>query len=197
MSLYDLASTAERLLGPTLSELGFVIVDSEATRVTFADGRRAISLSYYREDLPAPWLAVTVGLQESPAESPSLVALWRAKPRLAELQDSAIMTFDCQPQLEAGLERIRTQWLPKYILPLLKDEARVRSALAAQEQELLDEQERVVDSQQLRRARQLFDEGKYRGALDAYALYGQAGLPAADRRRVVMARRFIEDAGET
>jgi hypothetical protein len=105
------------------------------------------------------------------------------------LQNPAAATFGSLAQLEDVLGRIRDEWLPRYVLPLLGDPERLGSALVEQEQELQAEHDNLVARQLLLKARRLFDEGDFPGAAETYALVGIDALSAGDQRRYYAARR--------
>jgi hypothetical protein len=189
----DFAGSAERILGAAMRDLGLRILISESDHVVFADDHRALSLSlgYDPKDLPTPWLSVTVGLRESASDGPRSIVLWRAYPHVPELQAMELLSITSDSALEAVFGRLRSEWLTKYVVPLLNDEGRLRAAHADQERDLLADYGRRVQLQVLGRARRLFDDSDYQGALDAYVLYGSDRLSAAARRRYVIARRRL------
>lgn len=192
MPLPSLAKAVQLLNEPMLSTFGLGIADATDTVVTLAGDRRAVRLSYNREDLPHAWLLVTVGASEVAGELPQLVALWRAYPDRGELQDPGLMDFSSQEELDRRLAHVRDDWFPRFILPLLKSEYRLRTALLEQGRELLLEHDRLIQERHVKRARSLFDGGDYQGAVDSYILAGIETLSAADARRLAIARRHLD-----
>ena len=134
---------------------------------------------------------MSVGLSDALEGRLLEVPLWRAYPAVPELRDPAVIEFDSQRALEGKIAHFHDVWLPGLVVPLLDDEARLRSVWLQMSRDLDDEYDRRVREQELRRARRMYDAGDYRGAFDAYVLYGVDTLSAADRRRYVMARRFL------
>ena len=191
MSIYNLGATVRHLLDPALSDLGFALAVEEESHVSYVCGRYAITLEYGLEELPVPWLVLTVDFFDTSDGTPLRVALWRAYPDVVELRDPAVVRFNSQQSLEAQIATIRDEWLSRFIVPLIGDEERLRAVWLETERELDDEYNRRVREQELRRARRMYDAGDYRGDFDAYVLYGVDTLSAADRRRYVMARRFL------
>jgi hypothetical protein len=186
---WDFGNAVASTLGRRLVGMGFEPLTVADTRVVYSDGHRSVALAYLLEELPKPWLSVTVGLLEASIDKAQFVALWRAYPQVTALQNLDGASFDSEESLLSLLEMIVDTWLPNYILPLLEDEARLRALLAEQEQQLVAEQSQLADAQQLRRARQLFEAGDFRNAVLQYGLYGPERLSAADRRRLIIARR--------
>ncbi len=154
-------------------------------------------MSYNREDLPRPWLSVTVGVSGVPGNAPAFVALWRAFPDEGELQDPELMGFGTQGELEQRLVRVRDDWFPRFIAPALSSDRRLPTALLEQEGELLAEHEALEHEQHLRNARALFDGEDYQRAVEAYVLIGVDTLSVRDRRRLAIARRNLSDGRAT
>lgn len=197
MAQPDLAAAVARVLAPTLAASGFGITEASSTVVTLKRERSALRLSYNREDLPRPWLSVTIGVSVVVGNLPALVALWRAFPEEGELQDPDLLGFVTQGDLEERLVRVRDDWFPRFIAPALTSETRLPIALMEQERELLVDHEALQHEQHLRNARSLFDGEDYPGALEAYVLAGVDTLSAADRRRLAIARRNLSDGRTT
>lgn len=191
MPLPNLADAVDRVLAPTLSGLGFDVRDATDTVVTLIGARRGVRLSYNREDLPHAWLSVTAGVSDAVGEPPRFVALWRAYPDRAELQDPSLMAFSSQEELDQRLAHVRDNWFPRFVLPLMESEDRLGAVLLEQESELLEEHDRLRVERHLRQARALFDAGDYQGAVDSYGMAGIETLSAADTRRFVIARRHL------
>lgn len=193
----DLAVAVDRVLAPALASAGFDVTDASPTVVTLAGDRTALRLSYNREDLPRPWLSVTVGVSDVPGNFPVFVALWRAFPDEGELQDPGLMGFGTQRELEQRLVHVRDDWFPRFITPALTSETRLPTARMEQERELLAEHEALEHEQHLRIARSLFDGEDYQRAVEAYVLIGVDTLSAGDRRRLAFARRNLSDGRAT
>lgn len=193
----DLAAAVARVLESALASSGFGITGASSTIVTLESDRSALRLSYNREDLPRPWLSVTIGVRDAPGNPPPLVALWRAFPDEHELQDPDLLSFSNQGELEERLVRIRDDWFPRFVIPALTSKTRLPTALMDQERELLVEHEGQKHEQHLRNARSLFDGEDYQGAVEAYVLGGVDTLSAADRRRLAIARRHLSDGRAT
>jgi hypothetical protein len=194
VTVYDFPNTVKRILGQTMFQLGYVIRDEDDAHIAYVDDRSVISLSYTLEELPTPWLSVTVGLSGIPVEALRPIALWRAYPDVPELQVPATMEFNSQQSLVARIERVRDDWLPKLILPLFVDDSRLWAAWGELSREINEEgieNARQMLVQQIRRARQRFDTGDYEGAIQIYAACSPASLTAADRRRFAMARKLL------
>lgn len=191
MARPDLAGAVARVFAPPLALSGFDVTEASTTLVTLESGRSALRLSYNSEDLPRPWLSVAVGVSDVQGNPPVLVALWRVFPEESELQDPARLGFSSQGELEDRLVRVRDDWFPRFVAPVLASEARLQTALLEQERELLAEHEALKHEQHLRNARSLFDSEDYQGAVDKYVLAGVGTLSAADRRRLAVARRNL------
>jgi hypothetical protein len=187
----DLAAAVDRVLAPALAAAGFCVSDASETVVTLVGNLTALRLSYNREDLPHPWLSVTIGASDVRGQLPAFVALWRAFPDEVELRDPEPMGFGSQRELEQRLVRVRDDWFPRFIIEALTSETRLTSALLEQERELLAEYEALVREQHLRNARSLFDSEDYQGAVEAYVLSGEDTLSAADHRRLALARHQV------
>lgn len=185
------------MLASTLLEFGFDIADARDTLVTLVSDRHAIRLSYNREDLPHPWLSVTVGVSEVAGGVPAFVALWRAFPDEPELQDPDVMEIRSQKELDECLVRVRDGWFPRFILPLLESEDHMRGTLIAQKKGVFLEYESRAREQHLREARSRYERADYQGAVDSYTLAGVDSLKAADTRRLAIARRNLHEGRAT
>jgi hypothetical protein len=193
----NLAAAVDRVLAPSLATAGFAVTDASDSVVTLVGDRVALRLSYNREDLPRAWLSVTVGRNDARGTLPAFVALWRAFPEEEELQGPESMRFGTDEELEQRVVRVRDDWFPRFIAPAFATETRIPTALLEQEGELLSEHEALEREQHLRNARSLFDAEDYERAAAAFVLLGVETLSAADRRRLALARRGLNDGRAT
>jgi hypothetical protein len=111
-------SMVRRLIGEFLGRRGFVESVVSETRVTYQRDDRPVSLAYYIEDLPRPWVAVDVGLVGE-NQAHELVALWRALPDDEPARAYTTWTFHDEPSLEAVLVRMK-EVLENHALELCK-----------------------------------------------------------------------------
>lgn len=186
----DLATAAHRVLAPGMTSAGYVVNEASRTAVTLVGAQNFLRLSYLREDLPNPWLVVTIGKAAAAGGAPIFVALWRVFPDAGELQDPERLRFRSQDELEAILVRIRDSWFPRYIAPAFASEVDIPLAIMEQEREMIRHHEALTRMQHIQVARSQFDRKHYQDAITAYILAGAESLSAADRRRLTVARRM-------
>lgn len=196
MTLPYFISTVRRLIGEFLERRGFVEAIASETRVTYQRDDRLISLAYYVEDLPRPWLAVDVGLVGED-QTHELVGLWRALSDDQPARAYTTWTFHDEPSLEGVLARMEGI-LKDHALELCNSEHELRRLLAMQHDEAETDYLKAQRTSDLHRARRAFEEGRLEEAVDGYVLLGPDQLTAADRRRLHQARAGLRtgDAGD-
>ena len=175
-----------RFVGAFLSERGFVEVRSSTTRVTYQRSDSLLSVAYYLEDMPEPWVAVDLGLVREDGTH-QLVGLWRALADDDPARGYTSWTFEDEESLARVLHGI-VDMLARRALDLCGSPDRLRELLALQEDEGESRYLEVQHEAELARARRAFDEGRFRDALDGFAIVGTDQLSAADRRRAHQAR---------
>lgn len=182
----DLGAETKRVLGPALADRGFSVDGSSEFSITYRDETRSIELGYYPED-PTPWLNVVLGLRVAGAEL--LVGLWRLCPEVSASQAPAVGRFDSVESLDARLVTVRDDWLDRLILPAFERPELFRVAWAEQRAETEQRFAKDVRDQRLAQARWAYEHDDFELAVEQFTLAGVEELSAADRRRLVMARR--------
>jgi len=185
----DFASSVRTVVGSDLGSAGFVELASTETRVSFSRGDVVVSLAYFREDLPEPWVAVEVGLR-SP-NGLNLLGLWRVIPSTSGAARYWTWRFSDTPSLEANLAKIVAEVIWPYAADLWEHEDRLEQALVAQADD--GEQRYLVERREadLRRARRAFDDGRFQDSIDAYIQISESALSASDRKKLLLARRQV------
>lgn len=190
---FHFAEVVGRIVGPVLTGHGFApAASSTSSRVNYRRGGVVVSLAYFVEDLPTPWVAVDIGLAalDNPAQ---LVGLWRALPDDARAREYPSWRFHDDESLDAVVSRIVNEVLLTFGPPLWDSEADIEDLLAKQ----MDETEsRYLEDRRradLLRARRSFDEGRFQDAIDGFGMIGTEALSAADRRLLYLARQRLGD----
>jgi hypothetical protein len=185
----DFASAVRSVVGAALEPAGFAELASTVTRVSFVRGDAVVSLAYFCEDMPEPWVAVEAGLRGP--DGLKLFGLWRVIPSACAAAQYWTWRFADRVSLEANLARIVEDVIWPFASDLWEDEERLERVLSAQADDA--EQRYLVDQREadLRRARRAFDDGRFQDALDAYIQVSESALSASDRRKVLLARRQV------
>jgi hypothetical protein len=163
-------------------------------RVTYRRASVLVSLAYYVEDLPSPWLAVDVGLVGDDG-SHRLAGLWRALPDDEQASGYTRWTFHDSASLDELLRRVVAQVLAVHGPRLWDSKDTLDRLLATQADEV--ETRYLADRRQadLLQARRAYDEGRFQDAVDNFILIEPDSLSAGDRRRLHEARKRSESSG--
>lgn len=184
------ADAVNRIVGAYLARHGFSLADGSSSRVTYRREGALVSIAYFVEDLPSPWVAIDVGLVEGDGEH-QLAGIWRALADDDPARSYTGWTFDDPLSLDRLLERLVGDVLAVHGPQLWESESALRSLLATQADEVetryLEDRHRV----ELIQARRAYDEGRFQEAIEGFVLIGNDSLSAGDRRRLYEARKKL------
>jgi len=183
------------VLDPLLEREGFHYAgDHREVTAYWTAGDPFIRVGYLPETMPDYELLIGVGQAEgsplqptSPADS---IGVWRLlphdlAPRIADWR------FHSPESLEAELRRAWDEVLGPYALPLLSEGDRLSQLIEEQNDELAEEEERLMDDRLLAFARAQFEAGRFAEAIHAYDRLRPDSLTRSDRKRLEIARRRL------
>lgn len=186
--------SVDELLGPHLERRGFALRESSPTTVIYRRQRALLSFSHLMEDWPpAPVVQIDVGLV-APDGSVQLAGLWRAFDTNDPIRAYTTWRIEDCASLHRVLGRIATEVLPACAAVWQSEEA-IGTLLVAQAEEVERTHQAERRRADLVQARQALEAGRLQQAIDAYVLLDPETLPAADRRRLLQARRQLEARG--
>lgn len=184
------SGAVDRIVGPYMERLGFTRAEGSEVDVGYRRGRTFVSVSYYLEDLPSPWVSVEVGVVSDDGSHLG-VALWRAMRDDDPARQYTQWRFTDEASLERVLQRVVAEVLDVHGRRVWEDEVELAGLLASQEAEVQARYSEDRLQEDLRRARRAFDVGRFQEAVDVFTLLGPENLSAADRRRLYVAQRSI------
>ena len=185
---------AREMLDAPLGEHGFAYAgDFRGVSLYWAAGPAFFNVAYLPETLPNYELLFGVGRDESPPVGPALadnsVGVWRLLPPDRASRIAADWHFDSPEELREALRRAWDAAVLPYAMPTLRDDDELRRVIAAYDDEVTREDERMMNERLLEYARDEFAAGRFLQALQAYAEFPDEQLSNADRKRVELARR--------
>lgn len=155
-----------------------------------------IRFSYLAETAPQYVMLISVGIDGRLAgrdDSEVSTGVWRFLPS-DSAERIADWRFDSDQRLRAEVTRAWRDTLRPYVLPALDDRRKLEAAVRTEASELDTHLDAVERLQHLERARAEFESGHYDRALRAYGRVSADHLEPGDKRRILIARRALNDA---
>jgi hypothetical protein len=185
--------TVRLVLDPLFAEYGFAYAgDHRAVTAYWVSGRLFFRVGYLPETKPNYELLMGIGKDENsplePKSSRNSVGLWRLLPPEIAPQ-MGDWRFDSPRTLEDELQRAWTEAVVPFATPVWSDEDRLARLIADHNDEITEEDERLMHDRLLKYARAEFDAGRFSQAIHAYDALDEDALTSADHKRMEIARR--------
>lgn len=183
-------SVVAEVVTPVITSYGFVSAESRGSFPHFRRRRTSVSFAYEGWDEPVRYLSILLALEDSGGRTMS-VGLWRCLPDDVDEAEYWNWGFTKESELRVVLGRVVHGLMP-HATALWDSDERLAALIAERRVEVENEYLQNPDESELLNARRLFRDGRYSDALDAYERISDDQLNGADRRRLYVARRQLD-----